>query len=224
MSRRTIGLSEELHRYLLGTSLREVPLQRRLREETAALPNAQMQISPDQGQFMALLVRLIGARRILEIGTFTGYSALAMALAMPADGRLVACDINAEWTAIGRRYWTEAGVGDRIDLHLAPALATLDQLLVEGCAGSFDLAFIDADKESYAAYYERALELLRPGGLILVDNTLWNGAVADPARNDPDTVAIRAFNAACLTDERIDFSLLPIGDGLTLARKREVVA
>ena len=224
MSRRTIGLSDELYRYLLAASLREDSLLRRLREETAALPDGGMQISPDQGQFMALLVRLIGARRILEVGTFTGYSALVMALAMPADGRLIACDISEDWTAIARRYWAEAGVGARIELRLAPALASLDRLLADGGGGSFDLAFIDADKESYEAYYERALQLLRPGGLILVDNTLWNGSVADPARSDPDTVAIRAFNAARVTDERIDLSLLPVGDGLTLARKREVAA
>lgn len=173
MSRQTIGVTDELHRYLLDVSVREPEILRRLRDETAALPNARMQISPEQGQLMALLVRLVSARNIIEVGTFTGYSALVMALALPADGRLIACDINEDWTAIGRRYWAEAGVADRISLHLAPALQTLDGLLQQGAGESFDIAFIDADKESYAAYYERALRLLRPGGLLLVDNTLW---------------------------------------------------
>lgn len=181
-----------------------------------------MQISPEQGQLMALLVRLIGARRIVEVGTFTGYSALVMALALPADGQLIACDVNEAWTSIGRRYWAEAGVADRIALYLAPALTTLDELLADGAAGSVDLVFIDADKATYAAYYDRALRLLRVGGLILVDNTLWHGAVADPSRTDRDTVAIRAFNQALVADNRIDLSLIPIGDGLTLARKREL--
>lgn len=222
MSRQTIGVTDELHRYLLDVSVREPEILRRLRDETAALPNARMQISPEQGQLMALLVRLVSARNIIEVGTFTGYSALVMALALPADGRLIACDINEDWTAIGRRYWAEAGVADRISLHLAPALQTLDGLLQQGAGESFDIAFIDADKESYAAYYERALRLLRPGGLLLVDNTLWGGAVIDPDRNDADTLAIRAFNAALHADERVDLSLIPIGDGLTAARKREL--
>lgn len=222
MSRQTIGVTDELHRYLLDVSVREPEILRRLRDETAALPNARMQISPEQGQLMALLVRLVSARNIIEVGTFTGYSALVMALALPADGRLIACDINEDWTAIGRRYWAEAGVTDRISLHLAPALQTLDGLLQQGAGESFDIAFIDADKESYAAYYERALRLLRPGGLLLVDNTLWGGAVIDPDRNDADTLAIRAFNAALHADERVDLSLIPIGDGLTAARKREL--
>lgn len=222
MSRQTIGVTDELHRYLLDVSVREPEILRRLRDETAALPNARMQISPEQGQLMALLVRLVGARNILEVGTFTGYSALVMALALPANGRLIACDINEDWTAIGRRYWAEAGVADRISLHLAPALQTLDGLLQQGAGESFDIAFIDADKESYAAYYERALRLLRPGGLLLVDNTLWGGAVIDPDRNDADTLAIRAFNAALHVDERVDLSLIPIGDGFTAARKREL--
>jgi Predicted O-methyltransferase len=221
VSPRTIGLTDDLHRYILDVSLREPEILCRLRSETAALPNARMQISPEQGQLMALLVRLLGARNILEIGTFTGYSALVMAVALPADGRVVACDVNEEWTAIGRRYWEEAGVADRISLHLAPALQTLERLREEGGSGRFDLVFIDADKENYAAYFECALRLLRPGGLVLIDNTLWSGAVADASRNDPDTLAIRALNTALKADERIDLSLLPIGDGLTLARKRE---
>jgi caffeoyl-CoA O-methyltransferase len=179
-----------------------------------------MQISPEQGQFMALLVELIGARRILEVGTFTGYSALAVALALPPDGRVITCDINEEMTAIARRYWAEAGVADKIDLRLAPAIDTLDELLAEGQAGQFDFAFIDADKTNYLAYYERTLELLRSGGLIAIDNVLWNGAVADPERQDDDTSAIRALNEAVHADDRVSLSLLPISDGLTLARKR----
>ncbi len=220
MSNRTIALDDRLHAYLLAHSLREPEVLRRLRAETLAMANASMQIAPEQGQFMALLVKLTGATRILEIGTFTGYSALAMALALPPHGRLIACDVSAEWTATARRYWTEAGVDDRIDLRLAPALETLDALIANGATGSIDIAFIDADKENGLAYFERALTLLRPGGLVLVDNTLWNGSVADPARVDPETAAIRALNTALHGDERIDLSLLPIGDGLTLARKR----
>lgn len=195
---------------------------RRLREETASMEQANMQISPEQGQFMALLVELIGARSVLEIGTFTGYSALAMAVALPENGVLVACDVSEEWTAIGRRYWEEAGVGHKIELRLAPALETLDALLAEGRAGTFDFAFIDADKEGYDAYYERALELVRLGGLIALDNTLWDGKVADPAATDVDTEAIRAINAKLALDERVTLSLIPVGDGLTLARKRYV--
>ena len=179
-----------------------------------------MQIGPDQGQFMALLVELMGARNTLEVGTFTGYSALAMALALPNDGRLVACDVSEEWTAIGRPYWEEAGVADKIDLRLAPALETLDALLAEGLAGTFDFAFIDADKEGYEAYFERALELIRPGGLIALDNTLWEGKVLDPQVTDVNTEAIRRINTKLARDERVTLSLLPIGDGLTLARKR----
>jgi len=195
---------------------------RRLREETASMEQANMQIGPEQGQFMALLVELIGARSVLEVGTFTGYSALAMAVALPENGALVACDVSEEWTAIGRRYWEEAGVAHKIELRLAPALETLDALLAEGRAGTFDFAFIDADKEGYDAYYERALELVRLGGLIALDNTLWEGKVADPAATDVDTEAIRAINAKLALDERVTLSLIPVGDGLTLARKRYV--
>ena len=195
---------------------------RRLREETASMEQANMQIGPEQGQFMALLVELIGARSVLEVGTFTGYSALAMAAALPENGALVACDVSEEWTAIGRRYWEEAGVAHKIELRLAPALETLDALLAEGRAGTFDFAFIDADKEGYDAYYERALELVRLGGLIALDNTLWEGKVADPAATDVDTEAIRAINAKLVLDERVTLSLIPVGDGLTLARKRYV--
>ena len=220
MSRRTLALDDPLYAYLLSVSLREPDVLRRLREETAGHPQAAMQIAPEQGQFMGLLVRLLGARKCLEIGVFTGYSALAVALALPFDGRLVACDVSEEFTAIARRYWEEAGVDPIIRLHLAPALETLDGLLADGEGGTFDFAFIDADKVNYAGYFERALELLRPGGLVVVDNVLWDGKVADATVNDPDTAAIRALNESLLGDERIDLSLLPVGDGLTLARKR----
>lgn len=220
MSSRSIGLTDALYDYLLKVSVREPPVLARLREETASHPRATMQISPEQGQFMTLLVELTGAKRILEVGTFTGYSALAMALALPADGALIACDVSAEFTAIAQRYWAEAGVGHKIDLRLAPALETLDALLAEGRAGSFDMAFIDADKTNYPAYGERTLELLRPGGLLMVDNVLWSGAVADPAVQDEDTKALRALNERLYEDQRVSLAMLPIGDGLTLARKR----
>jgi predicted O-methyltransferase YrrM len=220
VSNRTIAVDDRLYDYLCEVSLRETELLRRLRAETLAMPEAGMQISPEQGQFMALLVRLIGAERIVEVGTFTGYSALCLAQAMPPKGRLIACDVSAEWTAVARRYWVEAGVADRIDLRLAPAMNTLDDLIAGGEAGRFDFGFIDADKENYQGYYERVLALLRPGGLVAVDNVLWGGSVVDPAKRDIDTEAIRAFNAALHGDPRVDISLVPIGDGLTLARKR----
>ena len=220
MSNRTIVMNDSLYDYLLGASLRDLPVLKRLREETAKHPRARMQISPEQGQFMQLLTKLMGARRCIEVGVFTGYSSLAVALALPADGHILACDVSEEFTAVARRYWKEAGVESRIELHLAPALETLDARLKAGEAGSYDLAFIDADKSNYSGYYERILKLLRPGGLILVDNVLWSGAVIDKKDKSEDTVAIRAFNEALLRDERIDVSLLPIGDGLTLARKR----
>jgi caffeoyl-CoA O-methyltransferase len=220
MSRKTLAMTDALHDYLLARALREPDLLRRLREETAGLPNAGMQLSPEQGQFMALLVEILGATRTLEVGVFTGYSSLRVALALPPTGRVVACDVNEEWTAIARRYWAEAGVADKIDLRLAPALQTLDRLLDDGRADAFDFAFIDADKSNYAGYYERALRLVRPGGLILLDNTLWGGRVADPADQGEDTLAIRALNERLHRDERVTLSLLPIGDGLTLARRR----
>ncbi len=220
MSTRTLSLDDRLYEYLLQASLREPPVLARLRAETAALPMARMQISPEQGQFMALLVRLTGARRCLEIGTFTGYSALACALALPGDGRLVTLDISEEWTAIARRYWREAGVEGRIELRLGEAGATLAALGESALAGTFDFAFIDADKHAYAEYVERSAALLRPGGLIVIDNTLWGGRVVDTADHEPDTVAIRALNRALRDDERFDLSLLPVGDGLTLLRKR----
>ena len=220
MSRTTLTLTDQLYRYLLEVSLREPDVLRRLREETAAHPQAQMQIAPEQGQFMALLARLAGARKALEVGVFTGYSALAVTLAMPEDGRLVACDVSEEFTAVARRYWREAGVDHRIDLRIAPAIETLDALLSAGEAGSFDLAFIDADKTGYDAYYERALALVRSGGLIVLDNMLQDGKAADPSSTEPGVVAIRALNRKLLDDERVDLSLLPVADGITLARKR----
>ena len=220
MSSRNNYIDAALYDYILANSLRDTPLLARLREETAARPGGMMQISPDQGQFMALLVRLTGATRILEIGSFTGYSALVMAQALPESGRLTACDVSEEYTSTARRYWQEAGVAGKIDLRLGPAADTLSALLDAGASGSYDLAFIDADKVNYGSYYESCLELLRPGGLILIDNVLWNGRPARPEEVDEDTVAIRELNAALHRDERVDVSLLSIGDGLTLARKR----
>ena len=220
MSNRTITMTDALYAYLLETSLREAPLLKRLRDETAAHPRGGMQISPEQGQFMQLLTKLTGARRCIEVGVFTGYSSLAVALALPADGRILACDVSEEFTSVARRYWKEAGVAGKIELVLAPATETLDARLKAGEAGTYDLAFIDADKANYAQYYERLLKLLRPGGLVLVDNVLWSGAVIDPEDQDEDTVAIRAFNKLLHQDERVDISMLPIGDGLTLALRR----
>ena len=219
MSTRTITLDDHLYEYLLSVSLREPEILTRLRKETAALPLARMQIAPDQGQFMALLIKLTGARRLIEVGTFTGYSSLVCALALPEDGKLVALDISEEWTSIGRRYWQEAGVDKKIDLRIAPADASLRQLLAEGHAFSFDFMFIDADKASYPLYYELGLELLRPGGLIVFDNVLWGGRVADPDVDDDDTRALRMLNQELLEDSRVDISMVPVGDGLTLARK-----
>lgn len=221
MSNRTLTIDEPLYNYLLSISLRESQPLARLREETATLEKANMQIAPEQGQFMALLVRLTGARRIIEVGTFTGYSALCIAQALPENGELICCDLNEEWTAIARRYWQAAGMAGKIDLRIGPALDTLDALH-KAEPNSFDLIFIDADKENYDAYYERALSLLHAGGLVLIDNTLWDGAVARPEDQEPTTCAIRALNAKLATDERIDLSLIPVGDGLTLARKRDL--
>jgi caffeoyl-CoA O-methyltransferase len=220
MSNKTFTLPDALYDYVLSVSLREEPVLRRLRMETATDSMSVMQIAPEQGQFMALLVQLMGARKALEIGVYTGYSALCVANALPADGRLVACDISEPWTDMAQRYWREAGVIGKIDLRLAPALETLDQLIQAGETGTFDFAFIDADKENYTAYYEQVLKLLRPGGLIAIDNTLWSGSVIDPSCQDPDTRAIRAFNKALHTDTRVDISLVPIADGLTFALKR----
>jgi len=219
MSRRSLSLDDGLYQYLVDHSLREHPAQQALREATATHAHSSMQISPEQGQFMALLVKLTGARRAIEIGVFTGYSALTVALALPDDGRLLACDISDEYTRTAKPYWQQAGVAHKIDLQLAPALSTLDAQLAAGAAGQYDFAFIDADKTSYDAYYECCLRLLRPGGLIAIDNTLWSGSVALPAK-DADTAALQQLNAKLHHDERVDLSLLPVGDGLTLARKR----
>ncbi|MBP0027792.1 class I SAM-dependent methyltransferase [Roseofilum sp. Guam] len=220
MSLKSLNLTPELYDYLQKVSLREPEILAQLRAETAANPRGGMQIAPEQGQFMAFLVRLMGAKKTLEIGVFTGYSSLVVALALPPEGRIVACDVDAEVTNIARRYWQKAGVSDRIDLHLAPALDTLDQLIENGEEHTFDFAFIDADKRNYINYYEKALTLVRPGGMIVIDNVLWSGKVADPQVNDPRTESLRAFNQTLQKDERIELSLVPIGDGLTLAWKR----
>ena len=220
MSSNPTALTPVLREYLLSVSLREPEILRRLREETANHPLARMQIAPEQGQFMRLLLQLLGARRVLEVGVFTGYSSLSAALALPADGRLVACDVSEEFTSIARRYWAEAGVADRITLHLAPATETLTRLIRDGSEGTFDFAFIDADKSNYDAYYEGALRLLRPGGLIAIDNVLWSGRVADASNTDADTVALRNLNQKLHSDERVSLSMLPLADGLTLALKR----
>ena len=220
MSSRNGFIETHIYDYILANSLRDRDELKRLRQETRAMPMGGMQISPDQGQFMGLLVELIGAKRIVEVGTFTGYSSTAMALALPADGRLIACDVSDEFTRIAQRYWQEAGVADKIELRLGPAVATLDGMLAAGEAGCFDMAFIDADKENYDAYYERCLRLLRRGGLILIDNVLWGGRPANANEQDESTAAIRALNAKIRADERVTASLLSIGDGLTLARKR----
>lgn len=213
-------IDDELLDYIGRVTLREPEILRRLRDETSSHPYSEMQISAEQGQFMALLVHLLSARRTLEIGVFTGYSSLAVALALPDDGRIIACDISEEWTSIARRYWREAGVERKIDLRLGPALKTLEDLIAQGQGGRFDFAFIDADKGNYINYYERALVLVRPGGLIAVDNVLWDGKVIDPSVNDADTRAIRAFNERLHNDERVWLSMLPIRDGLTLACKK----
>lgn len=220
MSNKTLDLTNQLYDYLIAKSLREPDILVQLRAETAQHPMAQMQIAPEQGQLMALLVQLLGAKKTLEVGVFTGYSALVVALALPADGQVIACDVSEEYTAIARRYWEAAGVADKIDLRIGPAIATLDQLLAEGQANTFDFAFIDADKSSYAHYYERSLQLVRPGGLIAIDNVLWSGRVADPQVQDNRTESIRAFNTKLHEDDRITLSLVPIADGLTLALKR----
>jgi len=220
MSKMSIDSDLRLYEYLLKVSTRESELKSELREETAALPNGRMQISPDQGQFMALLAKLVGAKRTIEIGTFTGYSAWCVAEALPSDGRLVACDTSEEWTSIGRSYWVKSGVSEKIDLRIGPALDTLGDLLDEEGPESYDFAFIDADKANYDNYYEKCLQLVRIGGLIVVDNALWGGQVMDDSYQDEDTVALRNLNEKIRDDQRVDASLLSIGDGLYLARKR----
>lgn len=222
MLKKTLGLDNQLYDYLLSASLREPTILQQLREETASLPNARMQIAPEQGQFMALLVQLLGATKTLEVGVFTGYSSLCVALSLPPNGKVVACDVSEEYTAVAHRYWKAAGVADKIDLRLAPALETLDKLLADGQAETFDFAFIDADKGNYEGYYERSLQLIRPGGLIAIDNVLWSGRVADPQVQDASTKTIRAFNNKLHQDERVSLSLVSIADGLTLALKRSL--
>ena len=225
MATSSIGLSGPLNRYLQEVSIRETVVQKRLREETYTMPARECQMAPEQAQFMALMVKMLGARRALELGVFTGYSALAVALALPADGELIACDVNVEWTSIAQRYWQEAGVADKIELRLAPAMETLGKLVADpGQHGTFDFAFIDADKTNNDNYYELCLQLVRPGGLIMIDNVLWarpgGSRLLDSERQDESTNKIRMFNKKLHTDERVDISLVPIGDGMTLARKR----
>lgn len=220
MSSRPTELTDALHDYLLKVSVREPRVLARLRAETQKMPRGKLQISPEQGQLMTLLAELIGAKRAFEVGTFTGYSACAVALALPANGKLIACDISEEWTSIGRRYWREAGVAKKIDLRIGPAINTLNGLLKNGQAGKFDFGFIDADKPNYDGYYERALKLLRKGGLLLIDNVLWGGSVIDKTDRDLSTRCVRALNKKIHGDKRVTASMIPIGDGLTLARKR----
>ena len=220
MGKENLGLDNRLYKYLLSVSLRENEILSKLRQETSQHSASIMQISPDQGQFMALLIKLLGAKKTLDIGVFTGYSSLAAALALPEDGKVIACDRDPKCTEIAQRYWIEAGVSHKIDLRLAPALETLDKLIADGEAGSFDFVFIDADKRNYDNYYERALILLRSGGLVAIDNVLWFGSVANPEDNDKRTVAIREFNQKLHQDNRVDISMLAIADGLTLALKR----
>jgi predicted O-methyltransferase YrrM len=220
MSKKSLGLDNRVYEYLLSVSLREAEILTKLRQETDCHPMSIMQISPEQGQFMALLVKLLGAKKTLDIGVFTGYSSLVVALALPEDGKVVACDRDPEATAIARRYWQTAGVEHKIDFRLAPALESLDQLIAKGEAGSFDFAFIDADKRNYSNYYEQALTLLRPGGVVAIDNVLWSGSVADPEDTDNRTIAIREFNQKLHQDQRVEISMLPLADGLTLALKK----
>ena len=220
MANASMGLPADLEQYLVKHGVREPEILARLRDETALIPQHNMQIAPEQGALLALLVELTGAKRCLEIGTFTGYSSLIVALAMPPDGTIVCCDVSEEWTAVARRYWAEAGVADRVDLRLAPALETLDALLADGAEGTFDFAFIDARKSEYPDYHERVVRLLRSGGLAAYDNVLWGGAVADESKQDEDTLAIRRLNDRLATDERVTIAMLPLADGVTLARKR----
>ncbi len=219
MSNRTLAISESIYQYLCDHSLREDPILKELRDHTYDMEERAMQIAPEQGQFMQMLIKLIGAKNTIEVGVFTGYSSLAIALALPEDGRIVACDVNPQYTSVAEKFWVSAGVREKIDLRIGPARDTLSELISDGLAGTFDFAFIDADKVNYDHYYELCLQLIRPGGLITVDNVLWGGAVADDSINDTDTTSIRALNDKLHRDERIDLSLVPIGDGLTLAMK-----
>ena len=219
MSRGSIGLDDRLNDYIVKSHAPEHPVLAKLRISTGTMPMAGMQIAPEQGQFLAFLTRLIGAKNALEVGTFTGYSALAVALALPADGRLIACDVSEQWTKVAREHWAEAGLKDKIELRLAPALDSLAALEREGCAGRFDIAFIDAEKTEYDGYYEHCLRLVRVGGLIILDNMLQDGHVADPKSGDDSTIAIRALNAKIAGDDRVDAVLLPLGDGTTVARR-----
>jgi predicted O-methyltransferase YrrM len=219
MSAKSYLIPEKLYPYFHSISLKDTPLFKELRDITAKIPRGQMQVPPEQGQFLQLLVKLIGARKCLEVGVFTGYSSLAVALVLPADGKIIACDVSEEWTGIARRFWERAGVAGKIDLRIAPGVETLDSLLADGQRGTFDFAFIDADKANYWNYYERAYELVRSGGLIAIDNTLWYGKPVDPSDQSEDTIAIRDFNQKLYRDPRVFISLLPIGDGLTLALK-----
>lgn len=219
MSRQTLSLTPELYQYILDVSLRENPILAQLRDFTLALKEANMQISPEQGQFMQMLIKLMGAKNTIEVGVFTGYSTLATALALPDDGKIIACDVSEEWTSVGKKFWEKAGVSHKIDLYLAPAAQTLHQLLDSGHAGTFDFAFIDADKTGYDEYYECCLQLIRQGGLIMFDNTLWSGKVLEVGSNDSDVMAIRALNAKLHRDQRIELCLLPLSDGVTLVRK-----
>jgi caffeoyl-CoA O-methyltransferase len=220
MSTHTIPLDDRLYDYMLRVSLRETDVLRKLREETAQMPTGGMQVSPEQAQFMAFLVETIGARKALELGVFTGYSSLAVASALPDDGRLIACDVNDEWTRIAREYWRKAKVDQRIELRLGNGIDTLDALSREGHGETFDFVFIDADKENYVAYYERCLRLVRRGGIIAFDNVLWSGRVADPSDQSVSTTALRELNERLAHDTRVSLTMLPIGDGLTLTRKR----
>jgi predicted O-methyltransferase YrrM len=220
MANKTMGISDDLAAYVVEVGTREPDVLARLREETAAIPQHNMQIAPEQGAFLALLVELIGARRCIEVGTFTGYSSTAVALALPEDGQIICCDVSEEWTSLARKYWAEAGVTGKVDLRIAPAAETLDQLLAGGQESMYDFAFVDADKAGYDAYYERLLRLVRPGGLIVFDNMLWGGDVLDTDPSDEDTKALQALNAKLAHDERITLCLLPVADGVTLARRR----
>jgi predicted O-methyltransferase YrrM len=220
MSNASMGLPEDLQAYLVRHGVREAEILKRLRDETAQLPQHNMQIAPEQGALLALLIELTGARRCIEIGTFTGYSSLVVAMAMPADGTIVCCDISDEWTSVARRYWAEAGVADRVDLRLGPAIETMDELLAGGAEGTFDFAFVDARKKEYPEYHERVVRLLRSGGLAAYDNVLWGGSVVDESMQDEETLGVRRLNERLAADERVSIAMLPVADGVTLARKR----